>query len=122
MSRRSSLYNSIRGEKWPSLERNSLLLRHARFLHSPHHNLTIPTPRKRLRRRTVLSGDTLTQKGVLQIGDLAPFIPGMNIYMASSRGSPQFTLRGIGLGSFNYNSTSPVSVYLDEYILDTAQA
>ena len=69
---------------------------------------------------TVISSDILEQKVFTQIGDLAPIFPGLNVYTGNSFGFPEFTLRGIGSGSFNQNTNSTVAVYLDEFVLDSA--
>jgi iron complex outermembrane receptor protein len=68
---------------------------------------------------TVVSEESLTQKGLFNIGDLAPLVPNLNIFMGDGHGTPEFTLRGIGSASYQRNSSSTVAIYLDEFVLDT---
>jgi iron complex outermembrane receptor protein len=68
---------------------------------------------------TVLGSEILRQKGFVQLSDLAPLVPGLNIFSGQSYGFPQFTLRGVGSGSYNQNANSVVGVYLDEFVLDS---
>lgn len=66
-----------------------------------------------------ISQETMVQKGVNQVQDIARFVPGLDVFSGNGSGFPQFTLRGIGAGSFNKNTTSTVAIYLDEMVLDT---
>jgi len=68
---------------------------------------------------TALGRDTLTQKNVTQVTDLGKYVPGLTVTAYNGSGFPEFTLRGIGAGSFNKNTVSTVAVYLDGFVLDT---
>src|ERR1700693_3343014 len=59
-----------------------------------------------------ISNETLTQLGTSQLSDLVPLAPGLYIFQGDL--IPQFTLRGVGSGSYNQNTASTVGVYLDQ--------
>ncbi|MDR2857686.1 MAG: TonB-dependent receptor [Novosphingobium sp.] len=63
----------------------------------------------------VLSGDTLTSKGIAQTSELAAQVPNLQISSSFGKNQPNFILRGISVGNeFNSNQASPIGVYLDE--------
>jgi iron complex outermembrane recepter protein len=71
---------------------------------------------------TALTGDQLTNSGVVQPVALAEFTPNLTAKNAVGNTAPIFALRGIGLNDFATNGTQPVGVYLDEvYIVNNSQ-
>lgn len=63
---------------------------------------------------TVLSGETLVQRGVTNINQLQYAAPNLSIVPAFGGGQPNFRLRGVGFDDYASNNTSTVGVYVDE--------
>ena len=60
---------------------------------------------------TAITAETLTAKGVFSTSDLNNSIPNLNVSSAYGETQPNFTLRGIGVGTeYNSNAASPVGV------------
>lgn len=62
---------------------------------------------------SALSGDTLKQAGVFSAQDLGKAVPGF-VYTKTPRGTPTYSLRGIGFDDNSLASAPTVSTYLDE--------
>ncbi len=64
---------------------------------------------------SALSAADLRSKGVFSTSDLNDSIPNLQVGSAYGETQPNFTLRGIGVGTeYNSNAASPVGVYVDE--------
>ena len=64
---------------------------------------------------SALTSSELRSKGVFQTSDLGASMPNLNVSSAYGETQPNFTLRGIGVGTeYNSNAASPVGVYVDE--------
>jgi len=64
---------------------------------------------------SVLTPTDLKAQGVFQSADLNAAIPNLNVSSAYGETQPNFTVRGIGVGTeYNSNAASPVGVYVDE--------
>lgn len=64
---------------------------------------------------TAMTADQLSQQGVFSTADLNGAIPNLQVSSAYGETQPNFTLRGIGVGTeYNSNAASPVGVYVDE--------
>lgn len=64
----------------------------------------------------VFDGDEVTDGALRQIADVADATPGLTI-ARSFRGTPVYSLRGVGFNSPNLSATSPVGIYMDEFAL-----
>jgi iron complex outermembrane recepter protein len=62
---------------------------------------------------TAFGGDTLKQRGINDVQDLALAVPGFS-FTPSSSGTPVYTLRGVGFYETSLAAYPTVSVYLDE--------
>jgi len=64
---------------------------------------------------SVITATDLKNAGVFQSSDLNNSMPNLNVQSAYGDTQPNFTLRGIGVGTeYNANAASPVGVYVDE--------
>jgi outer membrane receptor protein involved in Fe transport len=63
---------------------------------------------------SVLSGDTLSERGVANINQLQFNTPSLEVVPAFGGGQPQFRLRGVGFEDYATNNTPTVGVYVDE--------
>jgi outer membrane receptor protein involved in Fe transport len=63
---------------------------------------------------SVISGDDLVRRGVVNINQLQYQTPGLEAVPAFGGGQPQFRLRGVGFDDYASNNASPVGVYVDE--------
>lgn len=64
---------------------------------------------------TAVTSDQLTKQGVFSTTDLNNSIPNLQVSSAYGETQPNFTVRGIGVGTeYNSNAASPVGVYVDE--------
>ncbi len=63
---------------------------------------------------TVLSGQTLVDRGINSVNQLQFQTPSLEITPAFGGGQPNFRLRGVGFDDYASNNTSPVGVYVDE--------
>jgi iron complex outermembrane receptor protein len=62
---------------------------------------------------TALTGDQLSQRGVMDTADLEKVVPGFT-QTTTQTGVPVYTLRGIGLYDTGFASSPTVSVYVDQ--------
>jgi len=62
---------------------------------------------------TAFNEEQLSNMGIDDTADLAPFIPGFN-YSDTAFGPPVYTLRGVGFNESSAQATSTVGVYTDE--------
>ncbi len=64
---------------------------------------------------TAISSDRLKSQGVFSTADMNNSIPNLQVSSAYGETQPNFTLRGVGVGTeYNSNAASPVGVYVDE--------
>ncbi|OYY71015.1 MAG: hypothetical protein B7Y44_01480 [Sphingomonadales bacterium 28-55-16] len=64
---------------------------------------------------TAITTEQLTKQGVFSTTDLNNSIPNLQVSSAYGETQPNFTVRGIGVGTeYNSNAASPVGVYVDE--------
>lgn len=64
---------------------------------------------------TAVTADELTERGVFSTADLNNSIPNLQVSSAYGETQPNFTVRGIGVGTeYNSNAASPVGIYVDE--------
>ena len=64
---------------------------------------------------TAITSDQLTKQGVFSTTDLNGSIPNLQVSSAYGDTQPNFTVRGIGVGTeYNSNAASPVGIYVDE--------
>ncbi len=64
---------------------------------------------------TAITTEQLTKQGVFSTSDLNNSIPNLNVSSAYGETQPNFTIRGIGVGTeYNSNAASPVGIYVDE--------
>lgn len=59
------------------------------------------------------SGDTLLDRGISDVADLAKIAPGF-VFTKSINGTPLFSLRGVGFNDYALGASPAVSVYVDE--------
>ncbi|PCI21083.1 hypothetical protein COB64_01020 [Candidatus Wolfebacteria bacterium] len=64
---------------------------------------------------TAITGDTLEKLGVTDVRGIANIVPGFTVAQ-SFRGPPIYTLRGVGFNTPNLAASSPVGVYVDEFV------
>lgn len=70
---------------------------------------------------TAVTGDTLQERGLNDVKELALQTPGLNIKSDFGIANPNIYIRGVGIGDFNANVTGAVGVYIDEvYIASPA--
>ncbi|MGD9661378.1 MAG: TonB-dependent receptor [Porticoccaceae bacterium] len=62
---------------------------------------------------TAVSGDSLLERSVIATSDLGKVVPGF-VYTQTPRGTPIYTLRGIGFDDNSLASAPTVSIYMDE--------
>ena len=62
---------------------------------------------------SAFTGDTLSDLGVVDTGDIAALTPGFT-FTNSGVGVPVYTLRGVGYNDRSLNAQSAVTVYVDE--------
>ena len=64
---------------------------------------------------SVMGANDLKNKGVFSTSDLNNSMPGLNVTSSYGESQPNFTLRGIGVGTeYNSNAASPNGIYVDE--------
>lgn len=64
---------------------------------------------------TAITTAQLTKQGVFSTTDLNNSIPNLQVSSAYGETQPNFTVRGIGVGTeYNSNAASPVGIYVDE--------
>ena len=64
---------------------------------------------------SVMGANDLKNKGVFSTSDLNNSMPGLNVTSSYGESQPNFTLRGIGVGTeYNSNAASPTGIYVDE--------
>lgn len=64
---------------------------------------------------TAVTSAQLTKQGVFSTSDLNNSIPNLQVSSAYGETQPNFTVRGIGVGTeYNSNAASPVGIYVDE--------
>src|SRR5687768_17272167 len=64
---------------------------------------------------TAITASALANKGVFETTDLGHIMPNLQVNSPYGSQNPNFTLRGIGVGTeYNANAASPVGVYVDE--------
>ena len=64
---------------------------------------------------TAVNAAQLTKQGVFSTTDLNNSIPNLQVSSAYGETQPNFTVRGIGVGTeYNSNAASPVGIYVDE--------
>lgn len=64
---------------------------------------------------TAITSEQLKSQGVFSTADLNNSIPNLQVSSSYGETQPNFTLRGIGVGTeYNSNAASPVGVYVDE--------
>jgi len=64
---------------------------------------------------SALSSTDLAEQGVFETSDLSAKMPNLQVSSAYGAQQPNFSLRGIGVGTeYNANAASPVGVYVDE--------
>jgi iron complex outermembrane recepter protein len=63
---------------------------------------------------SVLSGDSLAQKGITHVDDLQNALPSLQVEPAFGSGLPQYRIRGVGFLDYTSNNASPVGVSLDD--------
>lgn len=69
-----------------------------------------------------VTGDTLTKRGARDLLDLVFVSPSLRIDTPYGNTAPKITLRGVGSGSFNFNTETTVALYLDEFVLNASSA
>ncbi|MEM7727774.1 MAG: TonB-dependent receptor [Pseudomonadota bacterium] len=63
----------------------------------------------------VYGGDALNDNVVVNVEDLAQFIPNLEIATPNGTGiQPAIFLRGVGINDFNTNNNGPIAIYADE--------
>lgn len=65
---------------------------------------------------TVASGETLIQRGISSVADLAKIVPGLTV-QPSPFNTPVYTLRGVGFYDSTLSASPTVAVYTDEIAL-----
>lgn len=66
---------------------------------------------------SAVSGETLQKLGVKSINDLITTTPSLKIALPFGDGGvPEFSIRGVTIGSFNLNQSRPIAVYVDDSI------
>lgn len=63
---------------------------------------------------SVLSGDTLAERGVTTVNGLENLTPSLEVENQFGGGQPSFSLRGVGFRDYGSNNSSTVGVYVDE--------
>lgn len=64
---------------------------------------------------TAITTEQLSKQGVFSTADLNGSIPNLQVGSAYGETQPNFTVRGIGVGTeYNSNAASPVGIYVDE--------
>lgn len=64
---------------------------------------------------TAITASALANQGVFETMDLGHIMPNLQVNSPYGSQNPNFTLRGIGVGTeYNANAASPVGVYVDE--------
>ncbi len=63
---------------------------------------------------SVISGDSLAQKGITHVDDLQNALPSIQVEPAFGSGLPQYRIRGVGFLDYTSNNASPVGVSLDD--------
>lgn len=67
---------------------------------------------------TAITGDALQRRGISQPTELRSIIPNLQVNDTNGGAEPNFTLRGIGVGTdYSSNQASPVGVYADDAYL-----
>ncbi len=64
----------------------------------------------------------LVQRGIRDMKDLGIISPSLKIDTPYGNTSPKITLRGIGSGSFNFNTETTVALYVDEFVMNPVSA
>lgn len=60
------------------------------------------------------SGDSLAEKGVTNVENLAAQTPSLSVKSDFGAANPNIYIRGVGIGDFNANVTGAVGVYVDD--------
>ncbi len=69
---------------------------------------------------SAFSGDTLQEVGVTRAGQLADFVPGLEITAPAGEGSQLLVfLRGAGLADFTPNNAGPIGFYSDDVFISS---
>jgi outer membrane receptor protein involved in Fe transport len=63
---------------------------------------------------SVISGDSLADKGITHVDDLQNALPSIQVEPAFGSGLPQYRIRGVGFLDYTSNNASPVGVSLDD--------
>lgn len=64
---------------------------------------------------SAITSEQLSAQGVFSTADLNASIPNLQVSSAYGETQPNFTLRGIGVGTeYNSNAASPIGIYVDE--------
>jgi iron complex outermembrane recepter protein len=63
---------------------------------------------------TVLDGDTLNDRGILNTLDLARSVPSLTVEPVVGIAAPRLYIRGIGTADFNANAANPVTTNVDD--------
>ncbi len=64
---------------------------------------------------TAITSEQLSAQGVFSTADLNNSIPNLQVGSAYGETQPNFTVRGIGVGTeYNSNAASPIGIYVDE--------
>jgi iron complex outermembrane recepter protein len=66
------------------------------------------------------TGDTLAERGVYDVRDLAAQTPSFNLKTDFGVANPNIYIRGVGIGDFNANVTGAAGVYIDEVYMSAA--
>lgn len=69
-----------------------------------------------------VNGAALVQRGIRDMKDLGIISPSLKIDTPYGNTSPKITLRGIGSGSFNFNTETTVALYVDEFVMNPVSA
>ncbi len=63
---------------------------------------------------SVVSGQTLTERGATTVNDLQRLVPSLQVEPAFGGGQPQFRLRGVGFEDYATNNSPTVGTYIDD--------
>jgi iron complex outermembrane receptor protein len=66
---------------------------------------------------SVISGDTLAEKGIDNVVELGNAIPSLQVEPAFGSGVPQYRIRGVGFLDYTSNNASPVGISIDDVSL-----
>ena len=63
---------------------------------------------------SVVSGDTLADKGITNVSGLQDALPSLQVEPAFGGGQPQYRIRGVGFLDYTSNNASPIGVSVDD--------